>query len=253
MPDLRGELARHVNVRVRYLDRDGAEHDEVKRGLTAGTFQHEVDHLDGILFVDRADPRTLSTWEHFDRYAPRGLRAPRAPARAARRARDRLLVRARLARRRAGGAGRGDRGRWRSDRRRARGGARAARGRRATRRAHAARVRQRPLARLPPRAARAHPGGRGSFWTWRERMYELAARLDPESYFRLARATFAEMALAGITAVGEFHYLHHDPGGRPYDDPNEMGEAMIAAAARGRDPHHPARRLLPARRRRRAA
>ena len=72
--------------------------------------------------------------------------------------------------------------------------------------------------------------GRGSFWTWREAMYELADRLDPESYFRLARATFAEMALAGVTAVGEFHYLHHAPGGRPYADPNELGTAMIAAA-----------------------
>ena len=61
-------------------------------------------------------------------------------------------------------------------------------------------------------------------------MYEVAARLDPESYFRLARATFAEMALAGVTAVGEFHYLHHGPGGEPYADPNEIGAAMIAAA-----------------------
>jgi formiminoglutamate deiminase len=72
--------------------------------------------------------------------------------------------------------------------------------------------------------------GRGSFWTWREHMYELAARLDPDSYFRLARATFAEMALAGITAVGEFHYLHHNRDGSAYNDPNEMGRAMIAAA-----------------------
>jgi formiminoglutamate deiminase len=71
----------------------------------------------------------------------------------------------------------------------------------------------------------------GSFWSWREQMYELAAALDPESYFRLARATFAEMALAGITAVGEFHYLHHGPGGVPYEDPNEIGRALIAAAA----------------------
>ncbi len=55
-------------------------------------------------------------------------------------------------------------------------------------------------------------GESGSFWTWRERMYELAAKLDPDSYLRLARATFAEMALSGITAVGEFHYLHHGPG-----------------------------------------
>jgi peptide deformylase len=68
VPDLRGILERHLAVRVRYLDREGAEHDEVKRGLTAGTFQHEVDHLNGTLFVDRADPRTFSTWEQFDRH-----------------------------------------------------------------------------------------------------------------------------------------------------------------------------------------
>ncbi|MGH2985354.1 MAG: formimidoylglutamate deiminase [Solirubrobacterales bacterium] len=73
--------------------------------------------------------------------------------------------------------------------------------------------------------------GRGSFWSWRAAMYELAAALDPENYHALARATFAEMALAGITAVGEFHYLHHGPGGTPYDDPNEIGRALIAAAA----------------------
>jgi peptide deformylase len=65
---LRGELRRHVEVRVRYLDRHGAEHAEVKRGLTAGTFQHEVDHLDGVLVTDRTDPRTLSTWDQFDRH-----------------------------------------------------------------------------------------------------------------------------------------------------------------------------------------
>ena len=71
---------------------------------------------------------------------------------------------------------------------------------------------------------------RGSFWTWRERMYEVAGRLDPDSYLALARATFAEMALAGMTAVGEFHYVHHTPGGTPYDDPNAMGAAVIEAA-----------------------
>jgi formiminoglutamate deiminase len=74
-------------------------------------------------------------------------------------------------------------------------------------------------------------GSGGCFWTWRDRMYELAERLDPDSYFALARATYAEMALAGITAVGEFHYLHHDPAGRPYADPNAMGEALRHAAA----------------------
>jgi peptide deformylase len=68
VPDLRGSLYRHLAVRARYLDRDGEEHDEVKRGLTAGTFQHEVDHLDGILFVDRAEPRTFATWEQFERH-----------------------------------------------------------------------------------------------------------------------------------------------------------------------------------------
>ena len=73
-------------------------------------------------------------------------------------------------------------------------------------------------------------GANGSFWTWREQMYALAATLDPDSYLDLARATFAEMALAGITLVGEFHYLHHAPDGTPYDDPNTMGEAVIAAA-----------------------
>lgn len=69
VPDLRGSLARHVDVRVRYLDRHGAAHDEVKRGLTAGTFQHECDHLDGRLYIDRVtDPRTFTTWEQFERF-----------------------------------------------------------------------------------------------------------------------------------------------------------------------------------------
>ncbi|MEU6858969.1 formimidoylglutamate deiminase [Glycomyces sp. NPDC046736] len=73
--------------------------------------------------------------------------------------------------------------------------------------------------------------GRGTFWTWRDNMYLLAERLDPDSYHRLARGVYAEMALAGITCVGEFHYLHHAPGGRPYADPNAMGEALMQAAA----------------------
>jgi peptide deformylase len=66
VPGLRGTLERHARVRVRYLDRDGDPKQLEVAGLTAGTFQHEVDHLDGVLFVDRADPRTLSTWEHAD-------------------------------------------------------------------------------------------------------------------------------------------------------------------------------------------
>jgi formiminoglutamate deiminase len=66
----------------------------------------------------------------------------------------------------------------------------------------------------------------GSFWSWRKRMYEVAAQLDPDSYRTLATAVFAELALGGVTAVGEFHYLHGH-----YEDPNAMGQAMIEAAA----------------------
>ena len=77
---------------------------------------------------------------------------------------------------------------------------------------------------------RTHDRG-GTFWTWRERMYAVAGRLDPDSYLALARATYAEMALAGVTCVGEFHYLHHPDGGGRYTDPNTMSEALIQAAA----------------------
>lgn len=72
--------------------------------------------------------------------------------------------------------------------------------------------------------------GTGSFWTWRKQMYALADRLNPDSYYRLARATFAEMATCGYTSAGEFHYLHHGPGGRPYAEANAMGLAVIRAA-----------------------
>ncbi|CAM5455373.1 Formimidoylglutamate deiminase OS=Streptomyces tendae OX=1932 GN=GUR47_28080 PE=4 SV=1 [Streptomyces tendae] len=73
--------------------------------------------------------------------------------------------------------------------------------------------------------------GSGTFWTWREVMYSVADRLTPETYLGLARAVYAEMALAGITTVGEFHYVHHAHGGTPYADPNAMGDALIEAAA----------------------
>lgn len=69
VPGLRGEVPRHMSIRLRYTDREGAEHEEVRSGLTAGTFQHELDHLDGILFVDRVeDPTTLTTWAQFERF-----------------------------------------------------------------------------------------------------------------------------------------------------------------------------------------
>jgi formiminoglutamate deiminase len=70
----------------------------------------------------------------------------------------------------------------------------------------------------------------GTFWTWRTGMYAVAERLDPDRLLGLARATYAEMALAGVTCVGEFHYVHHGPGGTPYSDPNAMGNALSTAA-----------------------
>jgi formiminoglutamate deiminase len=78
----------------------------------------------------------------------------------------------------------------------------------------------------------ATQAGRGTFWSWREGMYQVAGRLDPDSYLALATAVYAEMALAGISCVGEFHYLHHGPGGTPYADQNEMSHALIEAARR---------------------
>jgi peptide deformylase len=69
VPNMRGNVMRYVNIRLRYLDRQGVEHDEIKRGLTAGTFQHELDHLDGLLFLDKVfDTRTLTTWDQFERF-----------------------------------------------------------------------------------------------------------------------------------------------------------------------------------------
>jgi formiminoglutamate deiminase len=81
------------------------------------------------------------------------------------------------------------------------------------------------------RALRGHTQtDRGSFWTWREQMYRLAEELTPDSYRRLATEVYREMVAAGISAVGEFHYVHHQSDGTPYDDPNEMGRALLAAA-----------------------
>ena len=65
---VRGNVLRNVTIRVRYLDRTGTPHDEIKRGLTAGTWQHECDHLDGMLIVDRADPRSLATWDEYEQH-----------------------------------------------------------------------------------------------------------------------------------------------------------------------------------------
>ncbi|UGQ14426.1 formimidoylglutamate deiminase [Yinghuangia sp. ASG 101] len=72
--------------------------------------------------------------------------------------------------------------------------------------------------------------GAGTFWTWRAMMYAAADRLDPDTYLALARAVYVEMALAGITTVGEFHYLHHGARGTPYATRNAMGHALVEAA-----------------------
>lgn len=69
-----------------------------------------------------------------------------------------------------------------------------------------------------------------SFWTWREKMYTAANRLDPEDIYDASRMAFLEMALSGITTVGEFHYLHHRPDGEPYDDPNLLACEVVRAA-----------------------
>ena len=69
-----------------------------------------------------------------------------------------------------------------------------------------------------------------SFWTWREQMYAAANRLEPEDFYNVARMAFLEMALTGITAVGEFHYVHHSPDGTPYSDPNLLAREVIRAA-----------------------
>jgi formimidoylglutamate deiminase len=85
---------------------------------------------------------------------------------------------------------------------------------------------QRAMAGLAERMT--HPSD--SFWTWRETMYRMAARFEPESLHAVATQLYAEMLEAGYTSVCEFHYLHHAPDGRPYDDPAAMSRALIAAA-----------------------
>src|ERR1039458_4609488 len=68
------------------------------------------------------------------------------------------------------------------------------------------------------------------FWSWRATMYHAAAHLEPQQVYYVACMAFLEMALAGTTTVGEFHYLHTAPNGRPYDDPNLLSKQVIAAA-----------------------
>ena len=85
---------------------------------------------------------------------------------------------------------------------------------------------QRAMAGLAER--QTHP--EDSFWTWRETMYRFAGRMTPESTHAVATQLYAEMLEAGYTSVCEFHYLHHAPDGRSYDDPAAMSRALVAAA-----------------------
>ncbi len=81
-------------------------------------------------------------------------------------------------------------------------------------------------------AQRPEPAGasRDDFWSWRGAMYRVASALDPESIERISRVAFRELRLAGVRTVGEFHYIHHQPDGTPYDDRTEMSDAVIRAA-----------------------
>ncbi len=78
---------------------------------------------------------------------------------------------------------------------------------------------------------RRREGDPSDFWSWREAMYGAAQGFDPEGLYRATKACYSEMLAAGITCVGEFHYLHHQPDGSPYDDPNELSKQILRAAS----------------------
>jgi formimidoylglutamate deiminase len=83
---------------------------------------------------------------------------------------------------------------------------------------------------LRGRAERLSPDRADDFWTWRTEMFKLAGSLDPPAMYGLARETFTEMVQAGYGAVGEFHYVHHQPDGTPYENRNEMAITVAEAA-----------------------
>jgi formimidoylglutamate deiminase len=88
---------------------------------------------------------------------------------------------------------------------------------------------QRALRGLGERPLR-QAAGRDDFWSWRTAMFELAERLGPDSMYETAERVYREMVEAGYGAVAEFHYVHHQPDGKPYDDPNELAYAVVEAA-----------------------
>ena len=69
-----------------------------------------------------------------------------------------------------------------------------------------------------------------TFWGWRDEMYRLVERLRPDDLYAIARFAYTELAMSGVTTVGEFHYVHHGPGGRPYADRTELAETVVRAA-----------------------
>ncbi len=83
---------------------------------------------------------------------------------------------------------------------------------------------------LAGRAGRASPAHDDSFWTWRQEMYAFLERVDAEAFEAIAAQAFVEMAKSGYAAVAEFHYVHHDPAGKPYGDPAELAWRVVAAA-----------------------
>ncbi len=92
---------------------------------------------------------------------------------------------------------------------------------------------QRAMRGKAQRALRRAPGApppSDDFWSWRGQMYRAAAALTPESILAVSRVAFRELAAAGVRTVGEFHYVHHQPGGTPYDDRTILADAVIAAA-----------------------
>ena len=256
-PTCAARVDRHVTVRVRYLDRHGVAHDEVKRGLTAGTFQHECDHLDGRLFLDRvADPTTFTTWEQFERFhrdafveritrvrgAGRVLTVAGAPAFHCELAwlggetaeADVLIERRRRPHRRGHG------GRAAAPRRRPAAGARRCPGS--------------PTPTATPStgpcaagrsvaAARSGPGA-SRCTGWR-------ASLDPDGYHRLARAVVRRDGAGGHHLRRRVPLPPPRPGRRAVRGPERDGRGAGRRGGRRRDPHHAARHVLPPRRHRR--
>jgi formimidoylglutamate deiminase len=80
------------------------------------------------------------------------------------------------------------------------------------------------------RTGRASPSRDDSFWTWRQAMYAFLDRVDAEAFGAIAAQAYLEMAKAGYATVAEFHYVHHDPAGKPYGDPGELAWRIVAAA-----------------------